>query len=118
MFNPLQKEIKMFINRLFNLIVAAVLLAAVALVLQQGFATKAIVPETRGVYTESKEQALREYRLGERYGEIPALIAKFSAEQIRREYILGERYGLTPQGYAEQQALREYWLAERYGQTP
>jgi hypothetical protein len=108
----------MFINRLFNLIVAAVLIVIVALGIQQVLATKAIVPETGGVYTESKEQALREYRLGERYGEMPALIAKFSPEQIQREYFLGERYGVTPQAYTEEQALREYWLGERYGQTP
>jgi hypothetical protein len=64
MFNRIQKEIKMFSNRLFNLIVAAVLLVVVALAVQQAFATKAIVPET---YAE--EQALREYWLGERYGQ-------------------------------------------------
>ena len=101
--------------RLFNLILAAVV---VALAIQQVIATKAILPETAGVYTESKEEALREFQLGERYGETPSHVAEFSAEQIHREYILGERYGVIPQGYAKQQALREYWLGERYGQTP
>jgi hypothetical protein len=118
MFKPTQKEIKMFTNRLFNLILAAVLVVVLALAVQQAFATKAIVQEAGGIYTESKEQALREFQLGERYGELPPHVAEFSAEQIRREYFLGERYGVTPQGYAEQQALREYWLGERYGQTP
>lgn len=108
----------MFTNRLFNLIVVAALVVVVALAIQQVFGTKAIIPETGGVYTESNAQVLREYQLGERYGELPAQVAQFSVEQIRREYILGERYGVTPQGYAEQQALREYWLGERYGQTP
>ena len=108
----------MFTNRLFNLIVAAVVMVVVALAVQQAFATKAIVPNSNSAYTESKEQALREYQRGERYGEIPSHVAKFSAEQIRREYILGERYGVTPQQYAHDQALREYWLGERYGQTP
>ena len=108
----------MFTYRLFNLIVAAVLGVVVALVVQQVFATKAIVPEPGGVYTESNEQALHEFQLGERYGESPANVALFSDEQIHREYILGERYGITPQGFAEQQALRQYWLGERYGQTP
>ena len=108
----------MFKNRLFNLIIAAVFIVIVALGIQQVFATKAIVPETGGVYTESNEQALREAQLGERYGELPSHVARFSAEQIHREYILGERYGVTPQGYAHEQALREYWLGERYGQTP
>ena len=108
----------MFTNRLFNLIIAAVLVVVVALAVQRTFATKAIVPETSGVYTESNEQALHEFQLGERYGEFPPHVAQFSAEQIRREYLLGERYGVTPQGYAEQQALREYWLGEKYGQTP
>jgi hypothetical protein len=35
-----------------------------------------------------------------------------------REYDLGERYGETPQRYTLEQALREYLLGERYGQTP
>jgi hypothetical protein len=107
----------MFTNRLFNLIVAAVLVVVVALAIQQTFATKAIAPETSVLYSESNEQALREVQLGERYGEFPPHVAQFSAEQIRREYLLGERYGVTPQGYAEQQAPREYWLGEKYGQT-
>ena len=64
----------MFKNRLFNLIIAAVLIAIVALGIQQVFATKAIVPETGGVYTESNEQALREFQLGERYGEFPPML--------------------------------------------
>jgi len=66
----------------------------------------------------SPEQIQREYNLGERYGEIPHGIAGFSAEQIWRAYWLGERYGQTPQQYIREQALREYWLGERYGQTP
>src|SRR6476660_3877511 len=98
MFNPIQKEIKMFTNRLFNLIVAAVLVVVVALAIQQAFATKAIAPETGVVYSESNEQALREVQLGERYGVLPDQIAFLIAEQkIHREYILGERYGVTPQ---------------------
>jgi hypothetical protein len=108
----------MFKNRFFNLILAAVVVAAVALAVQQAFATKAIVPETGGIYTESEAQALHEYKLGERFGEIPVPVAGFRTEQIRREYILGERYGVTPQAYAAQQVLREYWLGERYGQRP
>jgi hypothetical protein len=114
MFKPIQKEIEMFTNRLFNLIAAAVFVVIVSLAVQRTFATKAIVPNSNSAYTESREQALREVQLGERYGELPL----FSAEQIRREYILGERYGETPQEYALDQALREYWLGERYGQTP
>ena len=61
----------MYTNRLFNLIVAAIVVAVVALAVQQAFATKAIVPETGGAYTESSEQVLREYQLGERYGVTP-----------------------------------------------
>jgi len=113
-----QKEIKMFKNRLFNLIVVAVSIVLVALVAQQAFAKKAIVPDNKSAYTESKEQVLREYRFGERYGETRPLVTQFSAEQIRREYILSERYGVTPQQYARDKALREYWLGERYGQRP
>ena len=108
----------MFTNRLFNLIIAAVVVVVVMLAAQQVFATKAILPNTNNAYTESKEQAFREVQLGERYGEMPDLVAQLSAAQIKREYILGERYGVTPQGYAEQQILREYWLGERYGETP
>jgi type II secretory pathway component PulJ len=112
MFKPIQKEIKMFTHRLFNLFVAVALVAVIALTTQAAFS------QMNSTYRESKEQAQREYKLGERYGEIPARVAEFSAEQIRREYILGERYGVTPQGYAREQTLREYWLGERYGQTP
>ena len=95
----------MFTNRLFNMIVAAVLVAIVAFALQQAFATQAIAPETDNVYSESKEQALREDQLGERYGVLPQN-ALFSAEQIHREYILGERYGVTPGQYAHNQSYR------------
>jgi hypothetical protein len=96
----------MFTNRLFNLIVAAVLVVVVALAVQQAFATKAIAPETNNLYTQSKEQALREYQLGERYGLLPEHVARFSAEQIKREYILGERYGVLPQQYARNKSYR------------
>ena len=88
------------------------LVAVIALTAQAAFS------QMNSTYRESKEQAQREYELGERYGETRPHVAQFSAEQIRREYILGERYGVTPQEYAQQQALREYWLGERYGQTP
>ena len=108
----------MFTNRLFNLILAAAIVVVVALGIQQVITTKAILPETGGVYTESKEEALREFQLGERYGETPSHVAEFSAEQIHREFILGERYGVTPQSELQTQILREYWLGERYGQTP
>lgn len=108
----------MFKNRLFNLIVAALFIVVVALVTRQALATRANAPDANSVYTESKEPALREFQLGERYGQLPAHAVLWSAEQIRREYFLGERYGVTLQEYAEQQALREYWLGERYGQTP
>ena len=108
----------MFTNRLFNLSIAAVFVVVVALEVQQAFVTKAIVPLTSGVYTQSKEQALREYELGERYGETPVHVAIFGPEQIRRDHFLGDRYGETPQEYASEQTLREYWLGERYGVTP
>jgi hypothetical protein len=96
----------MFTNRLFNLIVAAVLVVVVALAVQQAFATKAIAPETDNVYFESKEEALRESQLGEHYGVLPEDVARFSAEQINREYILGERYGVTPGQYAPSKSYR------------
>ena len=105
----------MFINR-FSKIVVLLVVVAVALV-TASFVTNQ-VKTYRSSYIESKAQILREYQLGERYGESPLHVAQFSAEQIRREYILGERYGVTPQEYTHEQALREYWLSEKYGQTP
>ena len=96
----------MFTNRLFNLIVVAVLVVVVALAVQQAFATKAIAPETDNIYSESKEDALRDYQLGERYGVLPEQIARFSPEQLHREYILGERYGVMPQQYAHNKSYR------------
>jgi len=96
----------MFTNRLFNMIVVAVVAVVVALAVQQAFATKAIAPETDNVYFESKEEALREYQLGERYGALPEDVTRFSAEQINREYILGERYGVMPQQAARNKLYR------------
>jgi len=103
----------MFTNRFSKLVVATIVIA-VALV------TVSMIPAdfTSVRVVESKEQALREYQLGERYGVLPQNMALFSADQIHRDYILGEKYGVTPQEYAREQALREYWLGERYGQTP
>ena len=96
----------MFTNRMFNLIVAAILVVVVALTVQQAFATKAIAPETNNHYTQSKEQALHEYQLGERYGVLPEHVDRSSAEQIHREYILGERYGVIPQDAARNKSYR------------
>jgi hypothetical protein len=76
----------------------------VVLAAQQAFATKAIAPETNNVYSESKEDALHEYQLGERYGVLPQY--RWSAEQIHREYILGERYGVMPQQDARNKSYR------------
>ena len=96
----------MFTNRLFNLIVAAVLVVVVVLAAQQAFASQAIAPEINNPYPQSKEQALHEYQLGERYGILPEHVALFSAEQINREYILGERYGVMPQQDARNKSYR------------
>ncbi len=101
-------------NSRFSKIVVATIVIAVALV------TVSMIPagSTSVRIVESKEQALREYQLGERYGVLPQNEALFSADQIHRDYILGEKYGVTPQEYAREQALREYWLGERYGVAP
>lgn len=96
--------------RFFSIAILVVLLATAA------FAARNVV--SNHAYVESKEQTLREYQLGERYGETGRNTPLFSKEQIEREYTLGERYGVTPAEYAHQQALREYWLGERYGQRP
>jgi|KBSSwiStaDraftv2_1062776.scaffolds.fasta_scaffold2663515_1 hypothetical protein len=94
----------MFTNRLFNLIVAAVLVVVVTLAVQQAFTTKAIAPETNNPYVQPKEEALRESQLGERYGVLPQ--HRWSAEQMHREYILGERYGVTTQQDAGNKSYR------------
>ena len=97
----------MFTNRLFNLIVAAVLVVVVALVVQQAFTTKAIAPETHSIYSQSKEDALRDHQLGERYGVLPDQLAELILEQkIHREYILGERYGVMPQQHTLSKSYR------------
>jgi hypothetical protein len=98
----------MFTNRLFSLIVATALVIVIVFAVQQ---VSAIRPS---VYSESSSRALREYHLGERYGET----SPTSAEKIQREYLLGERYGVMPEQYTQAQIQREYWLGERYGQTP
>ena len=70
------------------------------------------------LYVRLEKQNIREYVLGERYGQLPETLARFRTEQIRREYVLGERYGVAPQQEADNKALREVWLGERYGQVP
>ncbi len=105
-------------NRLFNLSILIVLLAVVGFAVREVVGATAILADTKRTYIESNEQALRDYQLGERYGEIPSYIAEFSAEQIRRAYLLGERYGVTPDNQSKEQALLEYQSGERYGETP
>src|SRR5512138_312402 len=109
---PIQKEIEMFTKRYFSLIVAAVLVIVIVFAVQQVSAIRS------NIYTESSSQLLREYQLGERYGESSQNSAISNAERIQREYVLGERYGVTPQQYTQAQIQREYWLGERYRQTP
>jgi len=108
----------MYTNRLFVLSVVIALVAVVAFAAREVFAPAVVAADAENSFTQSEEGAIREYELGDRYGELPGYIDGFSPEQIQREYILGERYGVIPQGYAQQLALREYWLGERYGQTP
>jgi len=101
----------MFTNRLLTLLVVVALAAVVA------FTAQTIFPSPDRTYHESADQILREYDLGERYGETPSN----SAEQASRESVLGERYGDTPESnprFTAEQILREYWLGERYGVTP
>jgi hypothetical protein len=102
----------MFTNRYFSLIVASALVVVIVFAVQQVSAIRS------NVYSESGSQVLREYQLGERYGESSQNSALSNAERIQREYALGERYGVTPQQYTQAQIQREYWLGERYGQTP
>jgi len=138
-----KKEIEMSTNRLFVFSIKIALVAITAVVTKAAFDPGIVVTGADSSFIQSKDDALREsqlgerygelpgyidgfspeqiqreYVLGERYGEMPQLIAQFSAEQILREYWLGERYGVTPQQHARDKAVREYWLGERYGQTP
>jgi len=98
----------MFTNRLFSLIVAAALVIVIVFAVQQVSAIRS------NIYSESSSQALREYHLGERYGETSLT----GAERIQREYLLGERYGVSVQKFAQAQISREYWLGERSAHTP
>jgi hypothetical protein len=94
-----------------------ILLAVIALAATASFTAQRAFSNANFPYS-AKDSELREYRLGERYGESPESSGMFSVEHIQREYTLGERYGVLPQEYTHEQALREYWLGERYGQTP
>ena len=96
----------------------SILFVVILLVATFAFMAQKAISNANPTFIESKEQVLREYELGERYGETPGSFAMFSAEQIHRESVLGERYGVTPQEYVQQLTRREYWLGERYGQTP
>jgi hypothetical protein len=109
----------MFTNRVSKIVIVLIVLAiasvTVSFVARPPAQLVASHMEPRYVVLE--RQAIREYVLGERYGEMPHNAVLSTAEHIQREYSLGERYGVTPREYARQQALREYWLGERYGQT-
>lgn len=102
-------------SRLTTLFVVLALAAVIV------FTAQKIIPALNHSYSESNDQTLREYQLGERYGEMPSNSARFTEEQSLREYYLGERYGETPQDssrFSAEQMLREYILGERYGVTP
>ena len=105
------------VSKIFTvLFVLAVALLTTSFILRSAPAS-AVDRSSAGV--ETKEQALREYVLGERYGALPLPGPAASVEELaQREYEHGERYGVTPRQYASEKALREYWLGERYGQTP
>src|SRR5512138_3750794 len=107
MFKPIQKEIKMFTNRISKIIVILVVLA-IASVTVSFVARPDTNPTPNKIeppYVALEKQAMREYVLGERYGETPLRIIHSNAEQVRREYLLGERYGVTPERYTQEKAL-------------
>ena len=109
----------MFTNRVSKIIVILVVLAVASVTVSfvAGPAVNSAPNKIEPRYVALEKQAMREYVLGERYGETPLWIVPSSAENIRREYLLGERYGATPREFTREQALREYWLGERYGVT-
>src|SRR6266540_3837972 len=65
------KEIKMSTNRLFNLSILVVLMAFAGFAIRQVVVTTVALPGSN--YTiDPNAQAIHEYQLGERYGEIPS----------------------------------------------
>jgi hypothetical protein len=99
-----QKEKKMFKNRLFSLIVAAVFVVAIALAVQRAFAAKATVPETNRAYTESNEWSLR-------------VTSSLVEEDLASLSYLSRLNKCFDMPFSELASCRNA-LGERYGQTP
>src|SRR5512138_3463679 len=88
-----KKEIKMFTNRVSKIIVILVVLA-IASVTVSFVAWPAANPTPNKIeppYIALEKQDMREYVLGERYGETPLQIVPSNGERLSREYLLGER---------------------------
>jgi hypothetical protein len=114
------EEVEMFTNRLFKVTIVVVLVV-VGLLALQPFAKASETPKANPAASQSDQQALHEYRLTERYGEVPASLAQISAEQAAHENRLREWYGDVPQNLAQitaEQAAHNYNLSERYGEVP
>jgi hypothetical protein len=90
----LEKEIKMFTNRLFLSVGLAVILVVVGFAVQQAFATQANASQPRLAYVEAEARALREYWLGERYGQTPAILSPVEGME---QYHQSERTFVDPQ---------------------
>jgi hypothetical protein len=133
-----KKEIKMFTNRLFNLIVAAVLVAVGARAIQGVSRPVTIIPNTgdapleaqsvpeagaQGVahYVRAHSNPSAQVVLDASVQSVADYIRLHSNDLSFREYQLGERYGALPEHvawFSAEQIHREYILGERYGVMP
>jgi Tfp pilus assembly protein PilV len=118
-FNRLE-EIEMSANRLFK-VTLAVVLVIVGLLALQPFAKATVASTANQADGQSRAQALLNYNLSERYGDVPQALLNSAAEQAAHEYRMHEWYGDVPQALlqsAAEQAAHEYRMRERYGETP
>jgi hypothetical protein len=118
-FNRLE-EIEMFTNRMFKITVAVVLVI-VGLLALQPFAKHSLASNTQQANSASQAEALRQYNLSERYGDVPKSPPGAAAERAAHEYRMHEAYGdvpPSPLASTAEQAAHWYRMNEWYGDAP
>jgi hypothetical protein len=114
------EEVEMFTNRLFKVTIVVVLVVVGLLVLQP-FAKASEAPNANPAASQSDQQAQHEYRLTERYGEVPQSLVLSNADQAAHDYRMTEWYGDIPQALvlsAAEQAAHAFRMTEWYGDIP
>ena len=110
----------MFASRISKFFI--VLLVFVAALATVSFAVRSANAPTVDRSYDAIEQMHALRFISSSYDLVEQIRVKRSSMDVKnvaiREYQLGERYGELPQDVASEKAARKYWLGERYGQLP